>query len=126
MKVKKFENKLYESGSSLQGTSQIQALEVLTVYIKPRKCKEWFWNVRFSSGRLIRRACGLCVNVVCYKFWNMGSRPGKSREKKVKVFSGNEEGVLQRAERREGVWSLQKKRASVFEDPPRVRVSSEK
>ena len=127
MEVTKFENKLYESGLSLQGTSQIQVLEVLTVYIKPRKaCNEWFWNVRFSSGRLIRRACGLCVSVVCYEFLNMGSRSGKSREKKVKVFSGNEEGVLQRAERREGFWSLQKKRASVFEDPSRARVSSEK
>ena len=68
MKVKKFGNKLYESGLSLQGTSQVQVLEVLTVYIKPRKCKEWFWDVRFSSARLIRRACGLCVSVICYKF----------------------------------------------------------
>ena len=46
--------------------------------------------------------------------------------KKVKVFSGNEEEVLQRAKKREGVWSLQKKWASVFEDPPRARMSSEK
>ena len=60
MKVKKFENKLYDSGLSLQGTSQVQVLEVLAVYIKPRKCKEWFWNVRFSSGKLIERPVGLC------------------------------------------------------------------
>ena len=56
MKVTKFENKLYESGLSLQGTSQIQVLEVLTVYTKTQKvCHEWFWNVRFSSGTLIKK-----------------------------------------------------------------------
>ena len=43
------------------------------------------------------------MRVACYKFWNMRSRSGRSRRNKVKVFSGNEEGVLQRAEKREEV-----------------------
>ena len=43
MEVTKFEDKLYVSGLSLQGTSQIQVLEVLTVYTKTQKvCHEWF------------------------------------------------------------------------------------
>ena len=33
----------------------------------------------------------------------MRSRSGRSRENKVEVFSGDEEGVLQRVEKREGV-----------------------
>ena len=45
----------------------------------------------------------MSIATVCYKPWKMRSRSGRSREKKVEVFSGDEEGVLQRVEKKEGV-----------------------
>ena len=42
----------------------------------------------------------MSIAVVCYKLW---SRTGRFREKKVEVFSGDEEGVFQRVKKREGV-----------------------
>ena len=45
----------------------------------------------------------MSIAVVCYKLWRMRSRTGRFREKKVEVFSGDEEGVLQRVEKKEGV-----------------------
>ena len=67
----------------------------------------------------------MSIAVVRYKLWRMRSRTGRFREKKVEVFSGDEEGVLQRVEKRRGYWSLQERRTSVLKDLPGARVSSE-
>ena len=48
----------------------------------------------------------MSIATVCYKPWEMRSRSGGSREKKVEVFSGDEEGVLQCVEKKGWVTSL--------------------
>ena len=47
----------------------------------------------------------MSIAVVRYKLWRMRSRTGRFQGKKVEVFSGDEEGVLQRVEKKEGVTS---------------------
>ena len=59
----------------------------------------------------------MSIAVVRYKLWGMRSKTGRFREKKVEVFPGDEEGVLQRGEKNErGCWSLQGRRILVLKD----------